>query len=351
LISKSKNRHLLIDALNIRKGGGKVLLDYLITQLDKRELSYTILDHSLIKSNKTFLSKINPYASRKDILKEFITEDTPTNILYFGNFAAPYSLDKSIHTVTFVQNALLLDDSGMANFSLIDKLKFKLKRMYFKKTIKNSHQYIVQTPIMKERFADTCNIAKEKIEVFPFFDLDKIRSSVKYQKTETPIYIYPSSPQYHKNHQRLLDAWEILGKEKIFLPLQLTLEQREESKELLDRIDRLNNIGHQIKNIGYLDLQNLYDHITLADFMIFPSLKETIGLSLVEAVLLNTDIIVSELPYYKNTVKPSLTFDPYSPGSIAETVKQSLQGKHPQSEIILKNKIDSFINLNYKNPN
>ena len=118
----------------------------------------------------------------------------------------------------------------------------------------------------------------------------------------------------------------------------MTLPKNKTTEAFLEKIESLNQRGAKINNLGIVPSDVLFDWIQKCQFMVYPSLEETIGLSLVEGVILGNKILVSEKPYYKPVVQPSSTFDPDNPQDIADKVKHAIQNGLPPSEVILHSK-------------
>ena len=62
----------------------------------------------------------------------------------------------------------------------------------------------------------------------------------------------------------------------------------------------------------------------IADFLIFPSLNESLGLPLIEASFYNLPIISSNLDYVFDVCNPILTFNPYSGDDIYRKILDSI---------------------------
>lgn len=336
---------ILIDAVNIRHGGGKVLLDYLEKKLIEKGISHHILTNKMLEENRSSFG-LSSLLKRNALLEKNIREKKPSTVFCFGNFPLPKRFKGNYKIVTFFQNALLLESKGLSAFGLKSYLIFTLKKRYLKSIMKNSDAFILQTPLIKERFLEEFGIEDKKCRVLPYFDLEKIENAAKHKVEKVKhSYVYPSSPQSHKNHGKLLDAWELLLAENLRPTLLLTIPIRPGTEEVIGRINSLNEGGAKIKNLGFIPIEDLLKHISRTEFTIFPSLEETIGLSLVEGVLMDTKILVSERPYYKNVVKPSLTFNPEKSQDIANKVKISMLQDLPKSEIIIQNQIENLINF------
>ena len=79
--------------------------------------------------------------------------------------------------------------------------------------------------------------------------------------------------------------------------------------------------------------------------MIFPSLEESFGLPLIEAVDMGLDVISSDLDYVYEVINPSLTFNANDAQSIADTIQKFNEESHVKSEAKVKNNISELLEL------
>ena len=81
-------------------------------------------------------------------------------------------------------------------------------------------------------------------------------------------------------------------------------------------------------------------------FCIYPSLKESFGLPLIEAAQLGNQVIAADLPYVYEVIKPSLTFDPYSTQSISNAILKAIETDNlPETKVLVENKLNNFMNF------
>ena len=79
--------------------------------------------------------------------------------------------------------------------------------------------------------------------------------------------------------------------------------------------------------------------------MIFPSLKESFGLPLIEGIQAGCYIIVSNLNYAKEIIDASIYFDPNSVESIKNSIVKCISGSDLNpSRILVKNSIEFIYN-------
>ncbi len=84
-------------------------------------------------------------------------------------------------------------------------------------------------------------------------------------------------------------------------------------------------------NLSRDEIINLYMHSTA---LIYPSMFESYGLPIVEALQYNLPVIASELDYVRDITDPEFTFNPHSPKSISRSVKRFLHIKDYKTEIV-----------------
>ena len=114
--------------------------------------------------------------------------------------------------------------------------------------------------------------------------------------------------------------------------LILTIEAK--YKNLLKLIGSYVDNGRNIQNLGMVDQNTLTEVMSRADICIYPSLKESFGLGLIEATQFEMPIMAANLPYVHDVVDNILLFDPtdfediyikMSEGMSAEKVKPILK--------------------------
>lgn len=282
---------ILIDALNIRKGGGLVLLNYLISSLEKAELNYLVLINN--ENNESYRYKAifngNYLLSRNKFLKDCIKQHQPTTLLCFGNFAPNFKVT-NCRVITYVHNSLMTVTKKDQNLKLKLKLRNIIIMCYFRLTKKNGDLFLFQKEQVLNEFARFYGIDKQKMKKTPFFNseqLNLIDSSVKIEDQ----FIYPSNYSSHKNFELLITIWEELATANYYPTLILTINA---PKKLAKKINELVKKGVQIKNTGEIQHEKMLHLIAQSTYCIYPSKVESFGLGLIESCYLNCKIIVSE---------------------------------------------------------
>ena len=200
---------------------------------------------------------------------------------------------------------------------------FKLKWFYIKNKNSN-YTWIVQTEHIKSLLSKKLGVNSDSILKHPLFKDLNINDKVKIENS----FIYPTSNHPHKNNEVLLDAFKDAAsktKKKIILTLTLNKIQIDDLPKNLE-----------INFTGLIKHEELITHMKNSKFLIFPSLRESFGLPLIEGVQSKCKIITSNLNFVKELINPSYIFDPNSKSSISEVISLALTNKKTP-KIIYKN--------------
>jgi glycosyltransferase involved in cell wall biosynthesis len=332
---------ILIDALFINKGGGAVLLQYLIEKIlthPKRDEFFFVLDPRFDRPaalDKNYVVVNNKIQDRIKFYKE--NKDRYSKVFCFANTPPPIKLKVSVYT--YFQNQKLLE-APVHKFRR-EYFSVYLKYLFVKLYNKNTDYYIVQTPHMVKGIRALGLKAVGYCLTIPFYD-DR-----KYHEAQTAFadrvadeFVYISNPSPQKNYPTLLDAWEYLLKKGHTPKLHVTVDDT--APRLLERIKSLNDRGARIENHVYVDPRELYYNCR---YLLFPSTMESYGLPLIEAVESGMKVLASELPYVYDVILPSLTFEPTDKAAIADAVLTALHTELPFPEIVTRNEVNKLISL------
>jgi glycosyltransferase involved in cell wall biosynthesis len=332
---------ILIDALFINKGGGAVLLQYLIEkilELPEKDNFFFLLDPRFDKPaalGKNFIVIPNKMKDRARFYKQH--RNDYTRVFCFANTPPPLKLKVPVYT--YSHNQKLLESPKQ---KLNPKyLKLYLKYLVIKLFNRNTDYYIVQTPHMVQELTSLGLKDSDHCLQIPFYDDRKyIGGHMPFNERVKDEFVFISNPSPQKNHNTLFDAWEYLL-EKGYTPnLHLTIDHT--GPKYIARMNELNNRGARIVNHVYVDPRELY---FTCPYLIFPSVMESFGLPLIEAADSGMKVIASNLPFVHDVVVPSLVFEPMDKVSIAEAVIKALTSELPSSEIVTRNEVNRLFQL------
>lgn len=210
-------------------------------------------------------------------------------------------------------------------FSLFYKYLYKIN-------IHKNKYLIVQQLWIKENFERMFNIPHEKIIIskpqVPLIPQEYIST---YQKGNKTIFFFPTFPRPFKNIEVIGEAVANLNKSGIHnFEVFITLDGTENkySKKIVKKYGSYTNI----KFIGLIPREEVYAYYSKVDCLIFPSKLETWGLPISEFKQFDKPIIVSDLPYAKETVnsydKVSF-FDPTNALELSAKMQMQIENQRP----------------------
>lgn len=332
---------ILIDAVYINNGGGKILLDYLITTIEKSNINaYYLLDER-VKNKHPTIRKDN-FVYVKGGLQErhqFYLRNRHrfSKVMCFGNLPPTLQLNALVYTY-FHQPMYLNVPRG---FSIIDQIKIGLKILILKLIAKNTNYWLVQSDLIKERLHKKFLFKPANIKVLPFYpQFGSLDEEVIRQRH---TYIYVSNANPHKNHARLMDVFcDFYDKHK---KGKLILTVGNDFLETRALIEQKQKKGYPIKNIGFVGRRELQKEYLASEYLIFPSLAESFGLGLIEAVECGCKVIGADLPYTYEVCEPSIVFNPMDDESFLEAFESSLNDNVKTSIPKIRNNINELINI------
>ena len=329
-LKESKGR-VIIYAPNSHVGGGVVLLKGLIKNWPKGVLLNGYFDSRAAE----FLGlekgpdinwvepKITSRIKAEISLSKIVSSD---DVVLFMNSLPPL-FECRARVIVFLQNRNLVESISLREFKFRQVLRIATERTLAFWLRSRADEYIVQTDSFKrdlEKWYKGVGVVRNPIvTVLPFMESCKLSTPLVLDtRLSDHDFIYVADGLAHKNHLALFNAWEVLAGEGVFPSLAITLPDTE--MDLLNNLAQLQKKGIKIINLGWLPHSEVLLKYEVSRALIFPSLRESFGLPLVEACKLNIPILASELDYVYDVCEPEETFDPTSPRSIGRAVKRFL---------------------------
>jgi glycosyltransferase involved in cell wall biosynthesis len=329
--------NIFVNASNIHVGGGKVILNDLITvtpnYLDIQFIFFVDGRFTLPKkaNNNIIFKKI--YKHLRWSVAHLIESQCDKNdiIIYLTNI--PPTIRHKCKTILVQSNRFVIENFTLSGFSIKTRLRIIFERLLFLLNNKKVDYIIVQSNTMSS-ILKRSGICEDKIKIIAYNNIEEqnaiIDSNNRQEHNESFIYIASGDP--HKNHINLIEAWCLLSKKHIFPKLIITIDENTILHSIITKKIDEYDLQVEIKpNMKRDSIINLYSR---SKALIFPSVFESYGLPLVEAKQHGIPIIASELDYVRDLVDPDETFDPYSPISIYRSVKRFLSISDIKTNII-----------------
>jgi glycosyltransferase involved in cell wall biosynthesis len=255
---------------------------------------------------------------------------------YFKKIAKDYNVDfwLSLHDMTpnvgGIPQAVYCHNPSpfnSVNFSdlLVQPTQFFFSLFYkylYKINIKKNKYVIVQQVWIKESFEKIFNLNPEKIIIskpqVPEVPLQYISNP---QNNIKKLFFFPTFPRPFKNIEVIGHAVTVLSTLGIFNYEVIITIDGSENKYAEEIVRKFG--GHpNIKFIGLISREQVYRYYDQIDCLIFPSKLETWGLPISEFKQFGKPMIVSDLPYAKETVSKYDKVCFFNPTNAADLVRQ-----------------------------
>lgn len=331
---------LLVDSLYINDSGGLHLLIYLVDTLVRKNISFFLLADVRCKGlfdrcdNLLYLK-----ATLRNRNKFYIEhKNSFSKVLCFGNIPAPVKLHVPVYT--YYHNINYLTLKGLA--STKDTFLSWLKRCIYKLYKNNTDYWVVQTDNTKRELICHLNEREDRLLLMPFYEIPDSILELEGEK-HGDDYVYIATYTGSKQHEELLQAWCLLHEMGMNKTLHFTVP--ETARAFIKRIDEAQRRGVKVINHGFVPFKDVVKLYHKSKAIVYPSLNESLGLGIVEAINAGCDVLGSDLPFIHSICKPSQVFNPYSAQSIADAVMEYEKGHSCKSELFIHNQIEDIITL------
>ncbi|MDP2170207.1 MAG: glycosyltransferase [Rhodocyclaceae bacterium] len=315
---------IVVHAPNVHQGGGRTLLLALLEGaadlraiVDQRlQLPATVSEAVLLyRAPPTLVGRLRAelalahHAKHGDV------------ILCFGNLPPLRGVKGKV--VLFLQNRYLFNPRSTSAFPWRVRLRLAVERCWLRARIGTVDKVVVQSSSMAREVRDQFRV---EATVLPFFPAQPLNEEDRECSPPEFDYdfLYVASPDPHKNHRALIEAWVLLSQIECRPSLALTVDSASapELTRWLKPLIQKNSL--RIALLGRVSPQQIDVLYAKSRALIYPSEFESFGLPLLEAASLGMPILAGELDYVRDIVEPVQTFDPTSPISISRAVERYL---------------------------
>jgi glycosyltransferase involved in cell wall biosynthesis len=171
----------------------------------------------------------------------------------------------------------------------------------------------------------------------------------KYNLPQKYIF-YPAQCWLHKNHIKLVEAFNLVSEKYSDINLILTGSQKDDYPNIESKINQL-GLNDKIKHLGYIDYEDLPYLYKMSQMLIMPTLFESVSIPIYEAFSLEVPVCSSNVVALPEQVGDAgLLFNPNSIEDIANKIIEYLSNSELKKNRALKgfNKVLDFNHQEYK---
>jgi glycosyltransferase involved in cell wall biosynthesis len=341
---------ILFDCVGVRDGGAARLLEILFVHLPARRPNWRWVFCVLPEKERDFVLQDPPQnaeviqVSAAGLIKRihwltsglpmFIERCTADVVFSFANLPPARTV---VPKVIFLQQMKVL--SPLTASPLHERLRMALLRSYLRLTFSSVTRVIVQSEHMKSLLRRRVPQIETRTIVIqsPVVIADTIGIGQKVMTTlavtGAPKIAYISLPRSHKNHVTLIRAF---ARVRVAIPNAVLLLTVEPPGNPVDAISarihaeaRTKQITDGIVWLGLLSRAEVAVVYDAADLIVFPSISESFGLPLAEAVCRGRPVAASDLPFAHEILgEAGIYFNPSDPCDMARTIVNALSNPY-----------------------
>lgn len=229
-------------------------------------------------------------------------------------------------TVLYIQQSLPFSAEAMARMRPLERLRFRTLRQVMRRSARTAVIVGVQTQVMRDTVRGAFGLPADAVRVFP---------------PEMPRFPEPDATLAHElsgyAHGTLLYVGSTVGYKNVDTLLRAFKKVRERTQARLLIVSPepfpCSDDGVQVlRALNRAQLRAVYD---AADVLVQPSLVETVGLPLIEAMSLGVAIAAADRPYAREMCgDAALYFDPLRASAVADTLQRAVDDEANREKLV-----------------
>jgi glycosyltransferase involved in cell wall biosynthesis len=190
------------------------------------------------------------------------------------------------------------------------------RSVFWHRSVARADRVIAISEFVRDRAVAALGVDPTKVRVVPQgIDHDRLRPG---EGQREPFLLYPARRWKHKNHERLLEAFALLRRDRPELRLVLTGG------------GDFGGMPQGVEARGHVGTDELTGLMQRASALVFPSLYEGFGLPPLEAMACGCPVACSDAAALPEVVGDAARlFDPHAPEAIAQAVREVLDDPAP----------------------
>jgi glycosyltransferase involved in cell wall biosynthesis len=243
-------------------------------------------------------------------------------------------LSTAIAPVVNPTKTLVIHMKTMHAFTAPDALEFwprTYRRLNYQRSIRRADLLIVNSKSLQAEIDQHLHVDPRKVrliheavdhDIFKPGDRDSARAHVAKLGVTRPFVLFVSSLWRYKNCEGLLHAWrlardELEGRQLVIVGAERDQHYAAELRELVGEL----GIGEDVVFVGAVPNEETVHFYRAADLLVYPSLNETFGLPILEAMACACPVVTSSISSMPEVAGgAAILADPHDPSSIARSM-------------------------------
>lgn len=254
--------------------------------------------------------------------------------------SCPVPLLVTVHDIIYFESNPLF----VRNYSMYQRFGNLYRRFVVKRNLKRAEKIITVSEFEKKRFIERLPWIAPKLDVVyngvgkHFFVEGATETGLDPGwKIKVPYVLFFGNTAAKKNTKRVIQAFGKLCREAD-LPHQLVVTDfdRKMGDRLLHKLG-LEDCSARFNFVGYVPNEHMPKLMSAADLFLYPSLRESFGIPILEAMAAQTPVITSEVSAMPETAgDAALLVDPFSVDAICDAMLNVLKKVELRQKLVEK---------------
>ncbi|MDB3859712.1 glycosyltransferase family 4 protein [Candidatus Pelagibacter sp.] len=347
LAKKLISNEIEVIAITTVKENLKVLKNYGLKSYFYNPNFFSLLFMRLREMSSELVYKFISLFLKKNNLEKFL-EDKEVDLIYFVSQSRYASY---VHSINYIFTLFDLCHSDYPEFPEKRKNRsFEFLENHFKKNLPRAIAILVESSLGKKNVISKYRLNETRVHIFPMgpatiinslnYDkdgnLDKTNIDIKKKYNLTSDYIfYPAQFWAHKNHIYILEALNILKKDKSLSMSAIFSGSDMGNLSYIKSMTKIMNLEDRVRFAGFVSDKELVSLYLQSVALVMPTYFGPTNIPPLEAFKLKVPVIYSDLLGSKEQAgKAALYLDLNDPQSLVLNLKMLLNSKHLREELI-----------------
>ena len=203
---------------------------------------------------------------------------------------------------------------------------------------KSATKIICESSFVKNDIVKFTGVEETKINIiqspppeeFLNYKFEERQFEVVKEKYNLPpkFIFYPAQCWFHKNHIKLVEAFNVVSRQIDDVYLILTGSQQNNYNNLIQRIDEL-SLNDKVRHLGYIDYKDLPYFYKMSQFLVMPTLFESVSIPIYEAFALEVPVCSSDVVALPEQVGDAgVIFEAYNINDMANKMLMYLKNEN-----------------------
>jgi glycosyltransferase involved in cell wall biosynthesis len=323
-------RRIVINALSLTQGGGRSYVLNVLRELDRddRGFHFTVLvspgqlDAGEVAHLDVETARLPGLASRSRVLTRISYEET---ILPFRarRFDLLYCLADMAPAFTRTPVVVALRNLNIYDHRFYDTLRLRTLERLVRVGLHRARRVVFPSHAAAGLIRRRIPIPEDRVAVVPHgISLEAFRSEPG-EPVEVPYLFLPAALERHKNIPVLIQSLAHVGDPRLEAWIAGGSSTDPGCARELRRVVESLRLDTRVRFLGPVPYRDVLRYYRGAVALVFPSLLETFGHPLLEAMLAGTPIVAADIPAFREIAGDvALYFPPQDPVLLARVIDQ-----------------------------